>query len=474
MAKRNRQPLPLLENVEIKDAGSEGKAVARVDNMVIFVPFVVPGDVIDIQVIKRKRNYMEGKAVNMRKPSPLRIEPRCEHFGVCGGCRWQNLPYNQQLHYKQQQVKDNFERIGKLSTETMKPILGSEKTYEYRNKLEFTFSNRRWLSQAELQQEEDVNMDGLGFHLPGMFDRIIDLQYCYLQPPPSNDIREALRQYTAEHKLEYYDNRKHQGLMRNLIIRTANSGDVMVIVVFARDEFVKIHPLMDFLKERFPQITSLFYVVNSKLNDTINDQEMMLWAGEPYIMEHMEDLLFKVGPQSFYQTNAAQAYQLYKVARSLAALTGTETVYDLYCGAGTISNFVAHQAAQVVGIEYVESAIDDARENSKINNITNTHFVAGDMAKVFDETLISRYGKPDVVITDPPRAGMHPKVVERLLELQPQRIVYVSCNPATQARDIALLGADYEIAAIQPVDMFPQTQHVENVALLIRRQATTA
>ncbi|NCA85448.1 MAG: 23S rRNA (uracil(1939)-C(5))-methyltransferase RlmD [Clostridia bacterium] len=474
MAKRNRQPLPLLENIEIKDAGSEGKAVARVDNMVIFVPFVVPGDVIDIQVIKRKRNYMEGKAVNMRKPSPLRIEPRCEHFGVCGGCRWQNLPYNQQLHYKQQQVKDNFERIGKLSTETMKPILGSEKTYEYRNKLEFTFSNRRWLSQAELQQEEDVNMDGLGFHLPGMFDRIIDLQHCYLQPAPSNEIREALRQYTAEHKLEYYDNRKHQGLMRNLIIRTANSGDVMVIVVFARDEFDKIHPLMDFLRERFPQITSLFYVVNSKLNDTINDQEMMLWAGEPYIMEHMEDLLFKVGPQSFYQTNAAQAYQLYKVARSFAALTGTEAVYDLYCGAGTISNFVAHQAAQVVGVEYVESAIDDARENSKINNITNTHFVAGDMAKVFDESLISRYGKPDVVITDPPRAGMHPKVVERLLELQPQRIVYVSCNPATQARDIALLGADYEIAAIQPVDMFPQTQHVENVALLIRRQATKA
>jgi 23S rRNA (uracil1939-C5)-methyltransferase len=473
MAKRNRQPLPLLENIEIKDAGSEGKAIARVDNMVIFLPFVVPGDVIDIQVIKRKRNYMEGKAVNIRKPSPLRIDPRCEHFGVCGGCRWQNLPYDQQLHYKQQQVKDSFERIGKLSTETMKPILGSEKTYEYRNKLEFTFSNRRWLNQTELQQQEDVNMDGLGFHLPGMFDRIIDLQHCYLQPPPSNDIRLALRQYTAEHHLPYYDNRKHEGLMRNVIIRTANSGNVMVIVVFACDEYDKIYPLMDFLKERFAQITSLFYVVNGKLNDTINDQEMMLWAGEPYIMEQMEDLRFKVGPQSFYQTNAGQAYKLYTVARDFAALTGTETVYDLYCGAGTISNFVAHQARQVVGIEYVESAIADARENSTINNITNTHFVAGDMAKVFDETLISRYGQPDVVITDPPRAGMHPKVVERLLEFQPQRIVYVSCNPATQARDIALLGAQYEIVAIQPMDMFPQTQHVENVALLIRREATT-
>ena len=473
MAKRNRQPLPLLENVEIKDAGSEGKAVARVDNMVIFVPFVVPGDVIDIQVIKRKRNYMEGKAVNLRKPSPLRITPRCEHFGLCGGCRWQNLPYDQQLHYKQQQVKDSFERIGKLSTETMTPILGSEKSYEYRNKLEFTFSNRRWLSEEELRQEEDVNMDGLGFHLPGVFDRIIDVRNCYLQPAPSNDIRLALRQYTAEHHLPYYDNRKHEGLMRNVIIRTANSGDVMVIVVFARNMPDKIHPLMDFLKERFPQITSLFYVVNSKLNDTINDQETLLWAGEPYIMEHMEDLRFKVGPQSFYQTNAEQAYKLYKIARDFAALTGTETVYDLYCGAGTISNFVAHQARQVVGIEYVESAIDDARENSKINNISNTHFVAGDMAKVFDAELIEKYGRPDVVITDPPRAGMHPKVMERLLWLLPQRIVYVSCNPATQARDIALLGANYEIAAIQPVDMFPQTQHVENVTLLIRRQATT-
>lgn len=473
MAKRNRQILPLLENVEIKDAGSEGKAVARVDNMVIFVPFVVPGDVIDIQVIKRKRNYMEGKAVKMHKPSPLRITPRCEHFGVCGGCRWQNLPYDQQLHYKQQQVKDSFERIGKLSTETMLPILGSEKDYEYRNKLEFTFSNRRWLNDGELRKEEDVNMDGMGFHLPGIFDRIIDLHHCYLQPSPSNEIRQALRQYTAEQHLPYYDNRKHEGLMRNLIIRTANSGDVMVIVVFARNKPDKINPLMDFLKESFPQITSLFYVVNTKLNATISDQETVLWSGEPFIMEHMEDLRFKVGPQSFYQTNAEQAYKLYSVARKFAALTGTETVYDLYCGAGTISNFVAHQAREVVGIEYVESAIDDARENSKINNLTNTHFVAGDMAKVFDDALIEQYGKPDVVITDPPRAGMHPKVVERLLALQPQRIVYVSCNPATQARDIAMLGADYEIAAIQPVDMFPQTQHVENVALLIRRQATT-
>lgn len=473
MAKRNRQPLPLLENVEIKDAGSEGKAVARVDNMVIFVPFVVPGDVIDIQVTKRKRNYMEGKAVKIHTLSPLRITPRCEHFGVCGGCRWQNLPYNQQLRYKQQQVKDHFERIGKLSTETMKPILGSEKDYEYRNKLEFTFSNRRWLTEEELRQEEDVNMDGLGFHLPGIFDRILDLNNCYLQPSPSNDIRLALRQYTAEQHLSYYDNRKHEGLMRNVIIRTANSGDVMVIVVFARNKPDKIHPLMDFLKEGFPQITSLFYVVNSKLNDTINDQETILWAGEPYITEQMEELRFKVGPLSFYQTNAEQAYKLYKVARDYAALTGSETVYDLYCGAGTISNFVAHQARQVVGIEYVASAVDDARENSKINNITNTHFVAGDMAKVFNEELAEKYGKPDVVITDPPRAGMHPKVTERLLELQPQRIVYVSCNPATQARDIAMLGADYEIAAIQPVDMFPQTQHVENITLLIRRQATT-
>lgn len=473
MAKRNRQPLPLLENVEIKDAGSEGKAVARVDNMVIFVPFVVPGDVIDIQVTKRKRNYMEGKAVKTHTLSPLRITPRCEHFGVCGGCRWQNLPYNQQLRYKQQQVKDHFERIGKLSTETMKPILGSEKDYEYRNKLEFTFSNRRWLTEEELRQEEDVNMDGLGFHLPGIFDRILDLNNCYLQPSPSNDIRLALRQYTAEQHLSYYDNRKHEGLMRNVIIRTANSGDVMVIVVFARNKPDKIHPLMDFLKEGFPQITSLFYVVNSKLNDTINDQETILWAGEPYITEQIEELRFKVGPLSFYQTNAEQAYKLYKVARDYAALTGSETVYDLYCGAGTISNFVAHQARQVVGIEYVASAVDDARENSKINNITNTHFVAGDMAKVFNEELAEKYGKPDVVITDPPRAGMHPKVTERLLELQPQRIVYVSCNPATQARDIAMLGADYEIAAIQPVDMFPQTQHVENITLLIRRQATT-
>lgn len=466
MVRSRKKPLPVFEQVEITDAGAEGKAVARVDNHVIFVPFVVPGDVIDIRVIKRRKKYLEGKAVKIHKASPLRIEARCEHFGLCGGCKWQNLDYTDQLRYKQKQVTDNFERIGKLTIPEINPIIGSEEQYFYRNKLEFTFSNRRWLSEEELKKDEEMDMNGLGFHLPGMFDRIIDLDNCYLQAEPSNSIRNALNRFCREQEFSFYDSRNHEGVLRNLIIRNSNTGDVMVIVVFGSERPEKIKMVMEFLQQEFPQITSLNFVINTKKNDSISDLEVEHYAGEKYILETMEGLKFRVGPLSFYQTNSRQAYTLYQVAREYADLRDTETVYDLYCGTGTISNFVATKAKKVVGIEYVESAIHDALENSKLNGLANTEFVAGDMAKVLTGSFVETHGHPDVVITDPPRAGMHPKVIEQLLETAPEKIVYVSCNPATQARDIALLGEKYDLLKIQPVDMFPQTHHVENVSLL--------
>lgn len=466
---RKRKPIPLLEQVEIKDAGSEGKAVARVDNHVIFVPFVVPGDVVDIRVVKRRKKYLEGKAVKLHKASPLRIDPKCEHFGLCGGCKWQNLDYENQLRFKQKQVTDNFERIGKLEIPEISPIIGSEQQYFYRNKLEFTFSNRRWLDEDELESDATMDMNGLGFHLPGMFDRIIDLQNCYLQPEPSNSIRLALNNFSHEKSYDFYDSRNHEGFLRNVIIRNSNTGDLMVIMVFGREQEEDIRQVMEFLKETFPQITSLFFVINTKQNDSISDLEVQLYSGEPYITETMENLKFRVGPLSFYQTNSKQAYRLYCAARDFAALTGNETVYDLYCGTGTIANFVAGKAKKVVGIEYIEPAIEDAYENAQLNGHHNTTFVAGDMAKVLNREFVESHGRPDVVITDPPRAGMHPKVVEQLLMNAPEKIVYVSCNPATQARDIALLSEKYDLLKIQPVDMFPQTHHVENVSLLKRK-----
>ena len=463
---RRKKPLPVFEMVEIMDAGSEGKALARIDNYVIFVPFVVPGDVVDIRVVKRRKKYLEGKAIKLHKASPMRIEARCEHFGLCGGCKWQNLEYADQLKFKQKQVTDNFERIGKLNIPELRPIIGSDKQYFYRNKLEFTFSNRRWLSEEELEQEENADMNGLGFHLPGMFDRIIDLENCYLQAEPSNSIRLALNRFSREQGFSFYDSRNHEGFLRNVIIRTSNTGDLMVIMVFGSEDEAGIRKMMEFLQNEFPGITSLYYVINTKNNDSISDLETHHFAGEHYITEEMEGLKFRVGPLSFYQTNSNQAYTLYKVAREFSGLTGKELVYDLYCGTGTIANFVAQHASGVVGIEYVETAIHDAEENSIRNGLNNTSFVAGDMADIFNSEFTKNHGRPDVVITDPPRAGMHPKVLDQLLAVAPEKIVYVSCNPATQARDIALLTEKYDLKVVQPVDMFPQTHHVENVSLL--------
>ncbi len=460
--------MPVFEKIEIADAGSEGKALARIDNMVVFVPYVVPGDIVDIKIVKRKKSFYEGKALKIHTPSPLRIPARCEHFGLCGGCKWQNLSYEKQLEYKQKQVVDNFERIGKINIPAIKPIIKSENEYHYRNKLEFTFSARRWLLEDE-NFDGTANNKGLGFHLPGMFDRILDIKNCYLQEAPSNSIRLQLRDFTMQQNLEYYDPREHTGLMRNVVIRNTSTGDLMVIVVFGYNDKEQIDGVMKFLDESFPEITSLFYIVNAKKNDSISDLDPILYSGKEYIMEKMGDLAFKIGPLSFYQTNAAQAERLYRVALEYAGLSGNETVYDLYCGTGTISNYVASKAKKVIGIEYVEAAIEDALENSKLNNIGNTRFFAGDILKVLTPEFIEVYGKPDVIITDPPRAGMHPKVVDQIVASNPEKIVYVSCNPATQARDIALMSEKYELVEVQPVDMFPQTHHVENVSLLRRK-----
>jgi 23S rRNA (uracil1939-C5)-methyltransferase len=465
---RNRKPLPVFEKVEITDAGAEGKALARVENLVVFVPFVVPGDIVDIKIVKRKKSFLEGKAIKLHQASQLRIEPKCEHFGLCGGCKWQNLTYEKQLAYKQKQVIDNYGRIGKLTISKINPIISSEKEYYYRNKLEFTFSNRRWLLDNELL-DETVKNNGLGFHLPGMFDRILDIKNCYLQQEPSNKIRLALREFCLAQHYEFYDTRNHIGFMRNLIIRTSTTGNLMVIVVFGRYIANDIEKVMTFLSQSFPEITSLFYLINTKQNDSINDLKPVHFAGVEFIMENMDDLFFKIGPLSFYQTNSLQALQLYNTVLQYANLSGDEIVYDLYCGTGTISNFVAKRAKIVIGIEYVEAAIEDARENSQLNNIDNTRFFAGDILKVLDAEFFQENGRPDVIITDPPRAGMHPKVIEHIMASEVDKIVYVSCNPATQARDIAMMTEKYELVELQPVDMFPQTHHVENVSLLRRR-----
>lgn len=469
MGRRNKD-FPVFEKVEILDAGSEGKAIARINDKVVFVPFVVPGDVVDIKITKKRSSYMEGRARHFHVYSKIRVEPVCEHFGLCGGCRWQNMSYEQQLIYKQKQVKDNLERIGKFEMPELQPILPSKNSYFYRNKLEYTFSNKKWLTDFSKDINfEDHNMNGLGFHMPGIFDRIIDIEKCHLQDEPSNAIRLAVKQYAIDHKLEFYNVKNWSGFLRNIVIRNTSIGEWMVIVVFQHEEKKAMEGLLNYIADTFPMINSLMYVINSKKNDVISDLEIKLFKGNPYIIEEMENLKFKIGPVSFFQTNSQQAYALYKVAREFADLKGSEIVYDLYTGTGTIANFIASQAKKVVGIEYVPSAIMDARENSWLNEINNTVFYDGDIADVLIEDFVKLNGTPDVIITDPPRAGMHEKVVNQILNIGPKTIVYISCNSATQARDVALMAEDYTIEKVQPVDMFPQTHHVENVLLMVRK-----
>ncbi|MCF8309218.1 MAG: 23S rRNA (uracil(1939)-C(5))-methyltransferase RlmD [Bacteroidales bacterium] len=465
-----RRKKPLLEQVTITDAGSEGKSIGRANEKVVFVPFAAPGDVVDIQVTKKRKSYYEGKVVRFHQKSPRRVEPFCEHFGVCGGCKWQHMSYEDQLFYKQKQVTDNLERIGKMDTSFVSSILPSPNDRYYRNKLEFSFSDRRWIDAGEPNLEPDSREHlGLGFHIPGLFDKVEDVKHCYLMEEPANKIRLETKRYTLENGYTYYNPRKWEGLLRNLVIRTTNTGDVLVNLVVKDADKEKVFPLLDHLADTFPEITSLFYTVNPKKNDSLSDLEATHYSGKDHIIEQMEDLYFKIGPLSFFQTNSQQAYRLYQVVRDFASLRGGETVYDLYTGTGTIANFIAKNAGKVVGVEYVEDAIKDARENAVRNNIDNTEFVAGDMMKIFDDTFVANHGKPDVVITDPPRAGMHPDVVHQLNDLAPGRIVYVSCNAATQARDVNMMLDRYRVKAIQPVDMFPQTHHVENVLLLEKK-----
>jgi 23S rRNA (uracil1939-C5)-methyltransferase len=468
--KRHRQNLPILESIPVIDIGNEGIGVAKKDELVMFVKGAVPGDIVDVQLTLKKKNFAEGKVVRIVSSSPDRIEPVCEHFGICGGCKWQNLSYSAQLTYKQKQVFDSFTRIAKVEIPEMKEIAGSAKQYYYRNKLEFTFSNKRWLTTEEMAEEKEGKvMDALGFHIPKMFDKILDIKHCYLQEEPSNSIRTAIRDYALKNKLSFFDLRSQEGLLRNVIIRTSNTKGVMVIMIFHADEKESVKGLMEHLKTGFPQITSLQYVINPKKNDTISDLEVIPYSGDDFITEEMEGLKFKVSAKSFYQTNSEQAFELYTIARDMAGLTGSETVYDLYTGTGTIANFVAKQSKKVIGIEYIDSAIADAKENSKLNNISNTVFYAGDMKDILNAAFMEANGKPDVIITDPPRVGMHADVVKVILETAPEKVVYVSCNPATQARDVALMNSLYRVEKIQPVDMFPQTHHVENVVLLRRR-----
>lgn len=465
-----KKELPLLEKVRITDIGAEGNALARVDNLVVFVPMLIPGDVVDIKVIKKRKKYLEGRVVKFHEYSPDRIEPRCIHFGICGGCKWQHLPYKLQLQYKEKQVRDNLTRIGKTDLPDINPIIGSSEIYLYRNKLEYTFSDKRWLTKEEVVSDKKFEKeDALGFHIPGLFDKVLDIEECHLQPEPSNSIRNAVRQYAHKNDLQFFDLREQKGFLRNIVIRNSLEGKVMVIVVFFYDDVEKRNGLLDFLASEFPQITSLMFVINSKRNDSLNDQNPILYKGDDHLVEEMEGLRFRIGPKSFYQTNTRQALELYRVAKDFAGLSGKEIVYDLYTGTGTIANYLAAYADKVVGIEYVAEAVQDAKINSEINGIRNSYFFAGDMKDVLSESFFKTHGKPDVIITDPPRAGMHEEVVKIIANAAPEKIVYISCNPSTQSRDIQLLSDSYYIAAVQPVDMFPHTHHVENVVLLKRR-----
>lgn len=457
----------ILENVKIEAVAAEGKSLAHVDGTVVFVEFAVPGDIVNVKVTKKKKNYMEGFILEIVKPSDDRLQPFCEHFGICGGCRWQPLPYDMQLKAKQQQVWDQLVRIGHLEIPDISPILPSDKTKYYRNKLEFTFSNKRWIYNNEdpdsLTDEERL---GLGFHVGKFFDKVLDIKHCSLQPEPSNEIRLFIREYAVTHNLEFYNIRENTGFLRNIIVRNNQVGDVMLTVCFAYDDQDKIVPMLDAISAEFPQIKSLHYVINEKLNDSISDLDCILYKGEDAIWETMGKLKFKIGPKSFYQTNSEQAYKLYSVAKEFAALTGNEVVYDLYTGTGTIAQFISDKASKVIGIEYVKEAIEDARINAEANGITNCTFFDGDMKDILTADFIKEHGKPEVMIIDPPRAGMHPDVVKVIMEAAPERIVYVSCNPASQARDLAMMSPMYEITAVQPVDMFPHTMHVENVCAL--------
>lgn len=468
---RKKKPLPLLENILITDIAAEGKALAKVDGLAVFVPYVVPGDVVDIQLRRKKHSYAEGEAVKFHQLSDRRAQPFCKHYGVCGGCKWQVLPYTEQIRYKQKQVMDHLQRIGKVDLPECRPILGSRQDREYRNKLEFGFSNKKWLTLEQVKSDEKFDqMNALGFHIPGAFDKILDIDECFLMQDINNRIRNGLRAFVLERGFDFYDLRGNRGLLRNIMLRTASTGEVMLLVQFcitSDSEREQALEVMDFLHREFPEITALLYVNNTKCNDTIGDLDVITYAGTDFIYEQMEGLRFKVGPKSFYQTNSEQAYELYKVTRDFAGLTGNELVYDLYTGTGTIANFVAQKARFVVGIEYVPEAIADAKVNAALNGLDKkTLFYAGDMKDILTDAFIDEHGRPDVIITDPPRAGMHADVVGVILNAAPKRIVYVSCNPATQARDLQLLDAKYRVVAVQPVDMFPQTHHVENVVLL--------
>lgn len=469
MRKKHRPEL-IIENLKITEAGSEGVSLGKYEDRVVFVPYVVPGDIVDVQVGKRKKSYYQAKAIHIRHSSPNRVTPKCEHFGTCGGCKWQNMNYETQLFYKQKQIVDNFQRIGKFDFPEVNPILASENIFAYRNKVEYTFSNKRWLQKEEMSDADAglINTNGLGFHLPGMFDKILDIHHCDLHDELENQIRDVIKEYAIEHKLAFWNARSQEGLLRNLIIRNSTCGDVMVILIFTELNF-QTKDLLSFIHKQFPQITSLLYVINTKMNDSIADLQTHIFAGNDSMMEQMNEFSFKVAPLAFYQTNAKQAIRLYETTSRMANIKKNQIVYDLYTGTGTIALFIANNAKKVVGIEYVESAIENAKENASINNITNADFFVGDMTKIFTDEFIAENGKPDVIITDPPRSGMHPDVVEQILKISPECIVYVSCNPATQARDIALLTEKYKIIEIQPVDMFPHTHHVENVALLERK-----
>lgn len=468
---RKRKPLPIIENLEIESVAAEGNALGRHEGAVVFVPFCAPGDVVDVQVLKKRKNYMEGRITAFRKQGENHLAPRCKHFGVCGGCAWQHLPYELQLKYKRQQVVDCMERIAKVEIPEIAPTLPSEHIWQYRNKMEYAFSNKKWLTQEQLDSGDKFdNRDGAGFHISGAFDKVLDISECHLPCGPGNEIRNYAKELARELGMSFYDIRAQKGGIRNIMVRSVSTGHTMVLVQFGEDARDSAHAFLTRLADRFPEINSLYYVINPKVNDTFVDLELSLFRGEPFIEEEMEGLRFRIGPKSFYQTNSAQAYRLYSVARDMAGLTGNELVYDLYTGTGTIANFVARSAAKVIGIEYVEDAVADARVNSAANGISNTEFFAGDMKDVLSDGFIAEHGRPDVMIIDPPRAGMHTDVVDTVMRAEPRVIVYVSCNPATQARDIALMDSKYRVEAVQPVDMFPHTAHVENVVRLVLRQ----
>lgn len=470
MGRKNTDKI-IFREVPVLDAGAKGVSVAKAeDGRVIFIPNVVPGDVVDVQTFKKRKSYFEGKAIHFHKLSEHRVEPECQHFGVCGGCKWQNMKYSQQLFYKNNEVFNNLKRIGKIELPEFETILGSEKQFFYRNKMEFSFSDSRWLTEKEIQNDTEIQeRNALGFHIPKMWDKILDIEKCHLQQDPSNAIRNSLKEFATQNNIPFFNARNHEGLLRTLMIRTTSIGEVMVLIQFFKENKAQRELVLNFLSERFPEITSLLYVINGKANDTLYDQDIKLFKGREYILEEMEGLQFSINAKSFYQTNSEQAYELYKITREFAGLTGNELVYDLYTGTGTIAQFVSKKAKKVIGVEAVPEAIADAKENAKRNNITNCEFFVGDMKDVFNAEFIATHGKPDVIITDPPRDGMHAAVVEQIMKIAPEKVVYVSCNSATQARDLALMDSLYKVTRVRPVDMFPQTHHVENVVLLEKK-----